>query len=157
LALPCWPASTGYSLRLWTIHPRYLDAKGLVAAWREALLAQKVLSGGTTGYIHHPQLLRFLQQTKPDQEISAYLISIADEAVHRSYRFDVSKILSPIFNGQIEETNGQLLYEWEHLKRKLKFRAPDFYRQYADVHVPEPHPLFSIVEGGIRDWEKISV
>jgi hypothetical protein len=144
-------------LRLWTIHPRYLDAKGLVAAWREALLAQKVLSGGTKGYIHHPQLLRFLQQTKPDQAIGAFLSSIADEAVHRNYRFDVSKILSPIFNGQIVETNGQLLYEWEHLKRKLKLRAPDFYRQYADVYVPEPHPLFSMVEGGIRDWEKISV
>jgi hypothetical protein len=143
-------------LRLWTIHPRYLDAKGLVAAWREALLAQKVFSGGTKGYIHHPQLLRFLQQTNPDQAIGAFLSSIADEAARRSYRFDASKILSPIFNGQIEETNGQLLYEWEHLKRKLKLRAPDFYRQYADVIVPEPHPLFSIVEGEIRDWEKIS-
>lgn len=144
-------------MRLWTIHPRYLDAKGLVAAWREALLAQKVISGGTKGYIHHPQLLRFLQQTKPKQAIGAFLSSIADEAVHRNYRFDASLILSPIFNGKIVETNGQLLYEWEHLKRKLKLRAPDFYRQYADIQVPEPHPLFSIVEGGIKDWEKITV
>ncbi|HKX52383.1 MAG TPA: pyrimidine dimer DNA glycosylase/endonuclease V [Nitrosospira sp.] len=37
-------------MRLWTLHPRYLDTKGLVAAWREALLAQKVLSGLTSGY-----------------------------------------------------------------------------------------------------------
>jgi hypothetical protein len=143
-------------LRLWTIHPRYLDSKGLVAAWREALLAQKVLAGGTKGYIRHPQLLRFLQQTKPDQAIAAFLSSIADEAFRRGYRFDTSKILSPKLYGTIDETSGQLLYEWEHLKRKLELRAPDFYHLYAGVAIPEPHPLFSIVEGGIRDWEKIS-
>jgi hypothetical protein len=34
-------------LRLWSIHPKYLDATGLVALWREALLAQKVLKGKT--------------------------------------------------------------------------------------------------------------
>ena len=51
-------------MRLWTLHPRYLDAKGLVAAWREALLAQKVLAGATKGYRHHPQLARF--QAQPD-------------------------------------------------------------------------------------------
>jgi hypothetical protein len=28
------------AMRIWTVHPRYLDPKGLVAAWREALLAQ---------------------------------------------------------------------------------------------------------------------
>lgn len=32
-------------MRLWTLHPKYLDTKGLVALWREALLAQKVLQG----------------------------------------------------------------------------------------------------------------
>lgn len=37
-------------MRLWSIHPKYLDAKGLVALWREALLAQKVLKGETTGW-----------------------------------------------------------------------------------------------------------
>jgi len=31
-------------MRLWSLHPRYLDAKGLVALWREGLLAQKVLA-----------------------------------------------------------------------------------------------------------------
>ncbi len=142
-------------MRLWTVHPRYLDAKGLVAAWREALLAQKVLSGGTSGYQHHPQLLRFRQQTKPNEAIGAFLTAIADEATLRGYRFDASKILLPRFNGQIEETNGQLLYEWEHLKRKLKVRATDFYEKYADIAIPEPHPLFRIIEGEIRVWEKL--
>ena len=142
-------------MRLWTVHPRYLDAKGLVAAWREALLAQKVLSGGTKGYKHHPQLIRFRQQANPSQAMATFLTSIADEATQRGYHFDSSKILSSKFNGQIKETNGQLLYEWGHLKRKLKLRAPDFYHLYADIAVPEPHPLFRIIEGNIGDWEKI--
>jgi len=37
-------------MRLWTIHPKYLDAKGLVALWRETLLAKHVLEGKTPGY-----------------------------------------------------------------------------------------------------------
>ncbi len=141
-------------MRLWTVHPRYLDAKGLVAAWREALLAQKVLAGGTKGYKHHPQLIRFQQQANSSAAMAAFLTSIADEATLRGYHFDAGKILMPKFNGQIEETDGQLLYEWEHLKRKLKIRAPDVYHRYADIVTPEPHPLFKIIKGNIRDWEK---
>ena len=52
-------------MRLWTLHPRYLDRQGLVALWREALLAQKVLQGQTTGYRHHPQLVRFRAMPDP--------------------------------------------------------------------------------------------
>lgn len=46
-------------MRLWSLHPSLLDRAALVAGWREALLAQKVLRGETTGYRHHPQLERF--------------------------------------------------------------------------------------------------
>ena len=70
-------------MRLWTLHPQYLDSKGLVAAWREALLAQKVLAGGTKGYRHHPQLHRFQSHPEPRAAIAAFLRAIADEAVHR--------------------------------------------------------------------------
>lgn len=31
-------------MRLWSVHPGWLDAKGLVAAWREGLLARAVLA-----------------------------------------------------------------------------------------------------------------
>lgn len=141
-------------MRLWTLHPRYLDAKGLVAAWREALLAQKVLGGTTRGYRHHPQLIRFQMQAEPVQAIAAFLAGLAEEAKLRGYHFDDSKITSTRFRGRIEETSGQLRYEWQHLKRKLELRAPDHLRLYADVAMPEPHPLFLIVRGDVRDWEK---
>ncbi len=142
-------------MRLWTIHPKYLDAKGLVALWREALLAQKVLLGATRGYRHHPQLIRFTGQTNPPAALAAYLKTVHDEAVERDYKFDAKKIGRRKSRGKIKETRGQLLYEWRHLKRKLKKRDPTRLRELATVKNPAPHPLFRIVPGGVRDWEKV--
>lgn len=141
-------------MRLWTLHPRYLDPKGLVAAWREALLAQKVISGATKGYRHHPQLARFQAQTDPLAAIATFLVGLADEAQSRGYHFDASKISRRRFNGHIAETSGQLLYEWGLLKAKLRVRAPQRERQLRSVKVPEPHPLFCVVSGDVRDWER---
>jgi hypothetical protein len=141
-------------MRLWTVHPRYLDAKGLVAAWREALLAQKVLAGKTRGYRHHPQLLRFQAQSDPLKAVGAFLAGLAEEAKVRGYAFDATKIQSRKFRGTISETRGQLLYEWGHLQAKLRARAPEIARQWQGVKSPDPHPLFSIVAGGVRSWEK---
>jgi hypothetical protein len=141
-------------MRLWTIHPSYLDTKGLIAAWREALLAQKVLSGGTRGYRCHPQLLRFQMQPEPMAAIGTFLGALADEAKTRRYRFDTSKILKLGSKLKILETNGQLLYEWDHLRTKLKMRAPAMARQFESITLPDPHPLFVIVPGEIKEWEK---
>jgi hypothetical protein len=141
-------------MRLWTLHPRYLDPKGLVAAWREALLAQKVISGATKGYRHHPQLARFQAQTDPRAAIATFLVGLADEAQRRGYHFDASKISRRRFSGHIAETSGQLLYEWEHLKAKLCVRAPQIASQLRSVTMPEPHPLFRVIPGNVRDWER---
>jgi hypothetical protein len=131
-----------------------LDAKGLVAAWREALLAQKVLAGATKGYTHHPQLERFRSQRRPAQAMTAFLSGIAEEAQRRGYHFDTSKISGRKPGCQIDETKGQLLYEWAHLRTKLRTRAPEVYRRFRMVETPEAHPLFRIVPGDIREWER---
>ena len=141
-------------MRLWTVHPRYLDAKGLTAAWREALLAQKVLAGATRGYRQHPQLIRFRSHPEPIQAVGAFLAGLAVEAERRGYCFDVNRILEPGTVALIEETEGQLLYEWAHLREKLHRRAPDLHRQFRGIIIPEPHPLFRIIPGGIREWER---
>ena len=141
-------------MRLWTLHPRYLDAQGLVAAWREALLAQKVLRGATRGYRHHPQLARFRAQSRPVAAIATFLAGLATEAWRRGYRFDAAKIAPGRVRGQIPETRDQLQYEWRHLRTKLRTRAPEAYRRFRGVTRPRPHPLFRIVPGGVRDWEK---
>ena len=140
-------------MRLWTVHPRYLDAQGLVAAWREGLLAQKVLRGETRGYTRHPQLARFRAQPQPVEVVATYLALLAKEAARRGYVFDVTKISTPRFAGKLVETRGQLLFEWRHLKRKLRARSPRLYRGCCGLASPSPHPLFRIVQGPVRDWE----
>ena len=141
-------------MRLWTLHPRYLDSKGLVAAWREALLAQKVLRGATRGYRNHPQLARFRALADPGRAIAAFLHELAVEAKRRGYDFDTTKIPGPRGRLKIRETRGQLLFEWRHLQKKLRQRAPLVARRLRGIANPDPHPLFRIVAGGIRDWEK---
>ena len=142
-------------MRLWTLHPKYLDARGLVALWREALLGQKVLRGGTRGYKHHPQLTRFAGTNNPPAALAAYLKAVHAEAVERGYNFNAAKIGRKKLRGKIKETRGQLLYEWRHLKRKLKQRDPKRLRELAAVKIPAPHPLFKIVSGKVREWEKV--
>lgn len=143
-------------MRLWTIHPRYLDVQGLVALWREGLLAQKVIAGETRGYTRHPQLVRFQHQAEPLPLIAAYLTGVADEAERRGYRFDQTKIRSAPSRIQLDETRGQLLYEWKHLQTKLCLRHPESYREMKKIGSPEAHPLFRIIPGTVRRWEKIS-
>ena len=143
-------------MRLWTLHPKYLDAKGLVALWREALLAQKVLRGKTKGYRHHPQLIRFQAHTNPVAAVAAYLKEVHEEATRRGYQFDGSKIGECTITIEIHETDGQIGYEWIHLKRKLKQRAPHVLANHKNVPIPEPHPIFKIVSGKIQAWEIVS-
>jgi hypothetical protein len=142
-------------LRLWTLHPEYLDAKGLVALWREALLAQKVLQGATKGYRNHPQLLRFAATENPPAALATYLQAVHAEATRRGYHFDASKIGPERLSGKIAETRGQLLYEWTHLQRKLSVRDPERLRTFCEIEVPSPHPLFRLKAGGVQAWEKM--
>lgn len=140
-------------MRLWTIHPRYLDVKGLLAAWREALLAQRVLEDRTRGYRNHPQLRRFKESDYPLGAIASYLREIRSEALRRGYRFNPEKINPASFDARINCTRGQLLYEWHHLKRKLQLRDPSKHAELEQLAEPEPHPLFNIIEGEVEDWE----
>ncbi|KFI21420.1 pyrimidine dimer DNA glycosylase/endonuclease V [Nitrosococcus oceani] len=143
-------------MRLWSLHPQYLDAKGLIALWREALLAQAVLAGLTRGYKHHPQLVRFKETERPRSYIASYLQAVLVEASRRSYCFNGEKIGQL---GSVEAllvTKGQLNYEWVHLKNKLQFRDPSWLFQFQSVTMPKPHPLFQIVAGPVAKWEAIS-
>lgn len=130
-------------MRLWTIHPKYLDARGIVALWREALLAQAVLHGKTRGYKNHPQLERFRGRKGA---LNKYLHLICDEAEAREYNFDRSRI-RPARGGpaQIMVSRGQVLYEWKHLQRKLKFRDPERLKSNgAPKSCPETFPCFVV-------------
>jgi hypothetical protein len=142
-------------MRLWSIHPVYLDAKGLVALWREGLLAQKVLQGETTGYKNHPQLIRFKATNNPVAAVSGYLRFVASEADNRGYAFDSNKIAKKRFSRQLVVTRDQIQYEFEHLLKKLKERSPDIYTEVRKIRKIKPHPLFKVVRGKVEDWEVI--
>jgi hypothetical protein len=142
-------------MRIWSLHPKYLDRKSLLACWREALLAQKVLGGNTKGYQQHPQLIRFRDCPDPLASIATYLVSIADEAELRGYTFNRSKIAPGRINYKMMVTRGQMLYEWAHLKAKLTRRDPDWLALISGIEIPKSHPLFEIVAGSVEPWEKI--
>jgi hypothetical protein len=141
-------------MRIWTLHPKYLDPQGLVALWRESLLARAVLRGETKGYRHHPQLHRFLQQAAPRSAINSYLAGVLTEARSRGYSFDGSKVGPIRTPASLASTDGQLQFEWQHLLRKLKKRSPAHYRRLRGVTCPLPHPSFSIVRGQLEPWER---
>lgn len=143
-------------MRLWTVHPKYLDARGLVALWREALLARAVLRGETTSYRHHPQLARFRAQARPVGLLNRYLAGVHAEALRRGYAFDARKLGRVGERQRMAETTGQLAAEWAHLLRKLEQRAPDRHAQLITVRRPLPHPLFRLVPGEVRAWERSS-
>lgn len=141
-------------MRLWSIHPCYLDVKGLVALWREGLLAQKVLQGKTRGYRSHPQLIRFINTDNPVGAIAGYLTSVADEADKRGYRFDRGRIEEKRFNGKLTVTGGQIEYEFRHLLAKLKERSPELYERHKTIYKIKLHPIMKKVRGDIEIWEK---
>jgi hypothetical protein len=136
------------------MHPSLLDRAGLVALWREALLAQKVLLGATKGYRHHPQLDRFRECRNPVRAIATYLWSVADEAKERGYNFDVSKIAMRRGRAAIPVTNGQLAYELTHLKQKLRQRDPQRLQLLVKSKCTQPNPTFVPVEGPVASWER---
>jgi hypothetical protein len=142
------------AMRIWSLHPMYLDSRGLVALWREALLAQAVLKGQTNGYLHHPQLFRFREQSSPLNVIAAYLKVVHAESVERGYRFSIEKIARSRWPARLTVTRGQLDFEWNHLMQKLRTRDPARYARLSTVTVPRPHPLFKVVCGEVAHWEK---
>ena len=143
-------------MRLWTLHPRYLDTQGLVALWREALLAQAVLGGHTRGYRNHPQLERFRCQAAPHFAISSYLHGIHAEAVARGYSFDPRKIGLVTIQAPILVTTSQVQHEWHHLLKKLAVRNPALYEKWRSINAPDCHPVFSLQPGPIESWERVS-
>lgn len=141
-------------MRLWSLHPRYLDTKGLVALWREALLAQAVLRGETRGYRNHPQLDRFKDLEDPAAALARYLHDVHAEAALRGYRFDGSKIHAADEDARITVATGQIAYEWAHLQNKLSTRSPADFERNARLQQPELHSMFMAQEGPVATWER---
>lgn len=143
-------------MRLWSLHPKHLDSEGLVALWREALLAQKVLAGKTKGYRNHPQLERFRAHRKPMEAIGSYLSEVKKEAERRGYKFSSNRIIhAPKGKAgvKIPVTSGQVAYEIGHLKRKLAVRDREKHREIPGKRT-SVHPIFAVRKGKAESWER---
>jgi hypothetical protein len=141
-------------MRIWSLHPKYLDSRGLVALWRESLLAKKVLEGKTKGYKNHPQLERFKFQKEPVNSINQYLKEVFLEASQRKFNFDRGKIDWSLKAPMVNITKGQIDFELRHLMSKLKIRDKVRYTKIKSLQTIECHPLFKIIDGDIEKWEK---
>ncbi len=154
-------------MRVWSLHPSYLDRQGLVACWRESLLAQAVLAGRTRGYRQHSQLVRFRATPDPVATIGAYLAVLAEEAGERGYRFDRTRIDRPARIAEdaagpdgvtvpaLPVTDGQVVHEWAHLMAKLALRSPERHVALRGTTEIAVHPLFVRVPGPVETWERV--
>ncbi len=144
-------------MRLWSLHPRYLDWKGLGAAWREGLLGQAIILGRTRGWRNHPQMNRFKAHRDPVAAISFYIQEVHREATRRGYHYDYSKIQNPVEEIEpLDLTSGQLRYELALLSERLGRRDPEWLSKIQEEYgedPPLPHPLFRTVEGDVEPWE----
>jgi hypothetical protein len=147
-------------MRLWSLDFKYLDRKGLLAVWRESLLAKKVLEGKTKGYKNHPQLIRFKNSKNPLKTINLYLYEIYKESVKRGYSFNLSKI-KLYFNKNPEKfekiplTKKQLIFEFNHLLKKLEERDIIQYNKIVKTKKINPNNIFYLIEGEIENWENL--
>lgn len=148
-------------MRLWSLHPQYLDQKGLVALWREGLLAKAVLENQTKGYKNHSQLDRFKASISPSEQINRYLRVVQKEATRRGYNFNINKLNPNLTLIQpLTVTEGQVFYEWNHLMLKLSDRDPNLWLKFCEIaedpnFIPIVHPMFQIIPGDVEKWEKV--
>ncbi len=142
-------------MRLWSLSPKYLDRQGLLAVWREGLLAKNVLEGKTKGYKNHPQLDRFKNSQDAIAHINNYLFGIYQEAEKRGYKFSLEKLdgLKKV-SKKIKVNSEQLVYEFSHLLKKLESRDIKRFNEYKFTKEIEIHNLFKVVKGEIEKWEK---
>lgn len=144
-------------MRLWSLHPSYLDGKGLVAVWREGLLAKKVLEGRTSGYTRHPQLKRFRSFSSPVAAVDSFLLYVYQESVRRGYNFSSDKLGGNNMSAVIPVTYGQLEYEFYHLMDKLKLRDKERFLSLSSLQDEklQCNPVFFVVDGPVEEWERI--
>lgn len=143
-------------MRLWSIHPRYLDRQGLTALWREGLGALTSIKPGK-GYHNHPQLDRFKKSNHQELLLQYYMRKVLWEAEARGYKFDASKLKPlriPSSREQIPVTRGQIEFEMKHLYKKMKERSiPQFSKNIKPKNVIL-NDCFYMIEGDIEPWEK---
>jgi hypothetical protein len=144
-------------MRLWSIHPKYLDASRLNAQWREALLCKACLEDKTVGYLNHPQYLRVKNHPHPHDFINKFLYSIWEEGFNRGYKYDDTKFAICLDFEPMEVTEDQIEYEFEHLQKKLGEFDEQYVSNEQDFNEEGIllNDCFLLIPGPIMNFEKV--
>lgn len=130
---------------LWSVHPQYLDKHGLMALWREGLLAQKALCASAAVSQSNPQLRRFKNNDNPLRAIGTYLSFVAAEGARQGYNLNHEKILYPNFDQEVIPVDAsQIAFEAERLKNKLRIRDKLKFKQLSSSRDIAANPIFNI-------------
>lgn len=157
-------------MRLWSLHPRYLDRMGLLGLWREALLAKKLVYGQLHAvsdvgkkYLNHSHLRRFDREHAVPFRIMHYLREVYREGIRRGYKFNRELTLwhgdwdGGLADGGIKVTVDQLKFELLLLKERVYTRDRAWFDE--QLHnlvelIPEPNPVFRLIWGPREEWDK---
>ncbi len=122
------------------------------------MLAQKILMGVKKGesarYLNHPQMERFKKHKNPLGALATYLFYVWKEDVWGAYGFDKDRIKGVLIEERMEVTSGQLEYEFKHLKKKLKIRDAEKYKELLTIKEIEANPFLVVKKGPVASWEK---
>ena len=148
-------------MRLWTIHPRYLDNLTLFTCWKEAITARKELKDEAISPTHHPQLIRFRKCGTPVATMNSYIYNLFLELKVRHVKVDHKELGRYRRYERIKVGFGQLYYEFYFLQGKLKNRSrtkcnDNFYRHWLDAGMLVSNTVFLINPvNGIEKWEEV--
>lgn len=149
-------------MRIWSFHPKYLDKQGLSRAINEGIAGNKALRKTGEGYPpsweKHSQLERFKTTAIPGIYSQLYLDRLF-MIKYNSWMLETNQ--EPFFDDienpypKLKVTIGQLKYEWQRYLKKISKRSPKLYEELKSIELPEPHPLFNIIDGDVESWEKV--
>lgn len=154
-------------MRLWTIHPKYLDGKRLTSQWKEGIqmmhiwkeIGENPEPAKRLGYVSHPQVRRLSNLLVADSGLISLLLhqhltAVHEESVQRSYSFNKKLIddLAPDCKNapKVYVTMGQVAYEFALMATKNN--------EWSQKVAIDPYmlcnPIFQVVSGSIESWEK---
>lgn len=134
-------------MRIWTLHPRYLDDATLREAWRDGLAARRRLVAGSKGRPTDPLIHAIAACKHPVRVIDAYLSHLHQEAQRRGKAFDRSRIDGARAGAGFAVDSERVRDDWDQLMARMAEREPARHERQAELRRPHCHPAFKRIPG----------
>lgn len=146
-------------MRVWTIHPKYLNRKELSACWHDGLRALKVLSEPEKYQRFYEGLSVFRVQSEPVYALAKYLQAIGKEGVKRGLQMDLSLLpeVPKDFRLKIPVSEERIASERKLLTKRLAGLGRWHLRKFQSMLPGRTNPLFFVQnDNHPSPWEIIS-